>query len=48
VSASPCPPYVGLSLCHPGVGMRTYNVNLGRAAGQDDDDVLALIWNAED
>jgi|UniRef100_B0T6S5 uncharacterized protein (DUF736 family) len=42
------PPYVGLSLCHPGVGPRAYKVNLGRAASQDDDDVFALIWNAED
>ena len=41
-------PYVGLSLCHPDIGPRTYKVNLGRAAGQDDDDVFALIWNPED
>ena len=41
-------PYVSLNLSHPDIGPRTYKVNLGRAAGQDDDDVFALIWNAED
>ena len=30
---------------HPDIGPRTYKVKLGRAAGQDDDDVFALIWN---
>jgi len=41
-------PHFGLSLRHPGVGPRASKVNLGRAVGQDDDDVFALIWNAED
>ncbi|KQY28284.1 hypothetical protein ASD38_16500 [Caulobacter sp. Root487D2Y] len=41
-------PYVGLTLAHPDIGPRTYKVKLGRAAGQDDDDVFALIWNPED
>ena len=36
---------VGLALAHPDIGPRTYKVKLGRAAGQDDDDVFALIWN---
>ena len=41
-------PYVGLlSLCHPDIGPRACKVNLGCAANQDDD-VIALIWNAED
>ena len=40
--------YVALSLSHPDIGPRTYKVKLGRAAGQDDEDVFALIWNPED
>jgi uncharacterized protein (DUF736 family) len=40
--------YVGLTLAHPDIGPRAYKVTLGRAAGQDDDDVFALIWNPED
>jgi len=40
--------YLGLTLSHPDVGPRTIKCQLGRAAGQDDDDVFALIWNAED
>ena len=36
---------VGLTLAHPDIGPRAYKVKLGRAAGQDDDDVFALIWN---
>ena len=40
--------YVGLNLAHPDIGPRVYKVKLGRAAGQDDDDVFALIWNPED
>ena len=39
---------VGQSLAHPDIGPRAYKVKLGRAAGQDDDDVFALIWNPED
>ena len=40
--------YVGLTLAHPDIGPRAVKVKLGRAAGQDDDDVFALIWNPED
>ncbi len=40
--------YIGLTLAHPDLGPRTIKVTLGRAAGQDDDDVFALIWNPED
>jgi len=36
--------YVSLSLSDPSFGKKLY-ANLGRAAGQDDDDVLAIIWN---
>ena len=40
--------YIGLTLAHPDLGPRALKLKLGRAAGQDDDDVFALIWNAED
>ena len=38
--------YVSLSFAAPEFG-RIY-ANLGRQAGQDDDDVLAVIWNPQD
>jgi len=38
--------YVSLSLADPVFGPKKLYANLGRAAGQDDDDVFALIWNA--
>ena len=37
--------YVSLSLAAPEFGPRKLYANLGRAAGQDDDSVYALIWN---
>ena len=37
--------YVSLSLAAPEFGRRTLFANLGRAAGQDDEDTYALIWN---
>ncbi|OWJ68956.1 DUF736 domain-containing protein [Inquilinus limosus] len=37
--------YVSLSLAAPEFGPRKLYANLGRAAGQDDPDVFALIWN---
>lgn len=40
--------YVSLSLAAPEFGPRRIYANLGRAAGQDDDDVFALIWNPAD
>jgi uncharacterized protein (DUF736 family) len=40
--------YVSLSLAAPEFGSRKLYVNLGRAAGQDDTDVFALIWNPTD
>jgi len=41
-------PYVGLALAAPEFGPRRLYANLGRAAGQDDDNTYAVIWNADD
>lgn len=41
-------PYVSLSLAAPEFGPRRLYANLGRAAGQDDDDTYAVIWNPVD
>jgi uncharacterized protein (DUF736 family) len=38
-------PYVSLRIFHPQIAPWPIFANLGRAAGQDDDDVLALIVN---
>jgi uncharacterized protein (DUF736 family) len=40
--------YVSLSLAAPEFGPRRIYANLGRAAGQDDDDSYAIIWNPDD
>lgn len=40
--------YVSLSLAAPEFGPRRLYANLGRAAGQDDDDAFAIIWNPVD
>jgi uncharacterized protein (DUF736 family) len=40
--------YVSLSLAAPEFGPRKLYANLGRAAGQDDPDVFAVIWNPLD
>ena len=40
--------YVALSIAAPELGARTLYANLGRAAGQTDPDVFALIWNPQD
>ncbi|MGK9232228.1 DUF736 family protein [Inquilinus limosus] len=40
--------YVSLSLAAPEFGPRKIYANLGRAAGQDDDEVYAVIWNPND
>ncbi|ATE65253.1 DUF736 domain-containing protein [Rhizorhabdus dicambivorans] len=37
--------YIRLAMSAPELGSRTLYANLGRAAGQDDDDVFAIIWN---
>lgn len=40
--------YVSLSLAAPEFGPRRLYANLGRAAGQDDDEAFAIIWNPND
>ncbi|WP_033073854.1 DUF736 domain-containing protein [Sphingopyxis sp. MWB1] len=40
--------YVSLSLAAPEFGPRRLYANLGRAAGQDDDNIYAVIWNPDD
>lgn len=40
--------YVSLSLADPAFGPKKLYANLGRAAGQDDPNVFAVIWNAAD
>ena len=40
--------YVSLSISAPEFGARTLYANLGRAAGQSDENVYALIWNPQD
>ena len=40
--------YVALSIAAPELGQKTLYANLGRAAGQTDPDVFALIWNPQD
>lgn len=40
--------YVSLSFAAPEFGPRRLYANLGRAAGQDDEDAFAIIWNPAD
>ena len=40
--------YVSLSIAAPEFGAKTLYANLGRAAGQTDPDVYALIWSPQD
>jgi len=40
--------YVSLSLAQPEFGPRRLYANLGRAAGAEDNDTFALIWNPQD
>ncbi len=40
--------YVSLSLAAPEFGPRRLYANLGRAAGQEDEDAFAIIWNPAD
>src|SRR6516225_914033 len=40
--------YVSLSIAAPEFGAKTIYANLGRAAGQSDPDVYALIWSPQD
>ena len=39
---------MSLSLADPAFGPKKLYANLGRAAGQDDEDVFAVIWNPVD
>ncbi len=38
-------PYVSLTFASPELGPRKVYANLGQAAGQDDPDVMAILWN---
>ena len=40
-------PYVSLTLSAPEFGPQRIYANLGRAAGQDDPDVMAILWNPQ-
>lgn len=40
-------PYVSLTFAHPAFGERRVFANLARAAGKDDDSVLAILWNPQ-
>lgn len=40
--------YVSLTLAAPEFGPRKLYANLGRAAGQDDENCYAVIWNPAD
>lgn len=40
--------YVSLSFAAPEFGPRRIYANLGRAAGQDDDNCYAILWNPMD
>ncbi len=40
--------YVRIAMSAPELGPRTIYANLGRAAGQDDDNAFAIIWNPGD
>ena len=37
--------YISVSIAAPEFGPKTLYCNLGKAAGQDDDDIMAMIWN---
>ena len=40
--------YISLSLAQPEFGPRRLYANLGRAAGTNDENTFALIWNPQD
>ncbi|MDA7777031.1 DUF736 domain-containing protein [Rhodobacteraceae bacterium] len=40
--------YVSLSIAAPEFGPKKLYANLGKAAGQKDDNVFALIWNPQE
>ncbi len=39
---------MSLGLADPAFGSKKVYANLGRAAGQDDENVFAVIWNPTD
>lgn len=40
--------YISLTFAAPEFGPHKVYANLGRAAGQDDDTVMAILWNSRD
>ncbi len=40
--------YLSISIAAPEFGNRTLYANLGRAAGADDENEFAIIWNPQD
>ncbi|WP_375210690.1 DUF736 family protein, partial [Hyphococcus sp.] len=40
-------PYVSLTFAHPAFGEKRVFANLARAAGQEDERVLAILWNPQ-
>lgn len=40
--------YISLSIAAPEFGPRKLYANLGKAAGQEDENLFALIWNPKD
>ena len=40
--------YISLTFAAPEFGSSKIYANLGRAAGQDDDNTLAILWNPSD
>jgi uncharacterized protein (DUF736 family) len=48
VGAASGRPYVSLALATPEFGPRRLYANLGRAAGQDNENSFAIIWNPDD
>jgi uncharacterized protein (DUF736 family) len=39
--------YVSLTFAHPAFGPAKFYANLARAAGHDDENVLAILWNPQ-
>lgn len=40
-------PYVSLTFAHPTLGQGRIFANLARAAGSDDENLLAILWNPQ-
>jgi uncharacterized protein (DUF736 family) len=39
--------FVSLTFAHPAFGPAKFHANLAKAAGQDDEDVRAILWNPQ-